>query len=112
MHQVLSTPATVLCPHCGQFFRTEPEQMSPSHLRTDSKGRRYREEVSDSGIIYNEAGDVVFNAMQMDDMLVRRRYENGVITLTSKRDGRYIVPPYRVDDHGEMSPASDWSDAG
>lgn len=45
-------------------------------------------------VVVNQDGNVLHNAMQMDDPVIMRKYDDGMVHLFSKRTGRPILAPF------------------
>lgn len=72
-----------------------------------------KDEVFSNGILTNADGEIIHNALQMDDPIRRRVYDDGTIVTHGTRSGRLLVPPYRVnDERGAPIPVNDWSEEG
>lgn len=73
--------------------------------------RRIEWRLINDAIVVDKMGNVVYNAMQMDDPIIREKYNDDTYVLRSSRTGRLIVPPYRVNhETGDWEPVGDWEE--
>lgn len=45
-------------------------------------------------VVISQDGTVLHNAMQMDDPVIRKAYDDGMVHLFSKKTGRLILAPF------------------
>lgn len=65
------------------------------------------EKWTDMCVITDADGNIVHNALQQDDPVIRRIYDDGVITVRGEHSGRLLIAPYRVAPNGEYLPVED-----
>jgi len=49
-------------------------------------------------IVVNKAGDIIWNAWQMDDPIVMKKEEDGTVHLFSSKTGKLIIAPYKPEE--------------
>lgn len=52
------------------------------------------EKEQDYAVLVDDDGRVIHNALQMDDPVIVRKYDDGMIHLLSSRSGQLIVAPF------------------
>lgn len=65
------------------------------------------EKTFDYAIVTDADGLIIHNALQQDDCIIRRKYDDGVIVMRGETSGRMIGRPYRVGPRGEYLPVDD-----
>lgn len=62
--------------------------------------RLVEEREFDNAILQDGEGKIIFNAAQMDDVVIRKRYDDGMVHCFSKKTGKLIMAPYNLHEQG------------
>lgn len=52
------------------------------------------EKIFEYAVVVDQDGKIIHNAMQQDDPIIHRKYDDGLIHLLSSKTGKLIVAPF------------------